>query len=247
MTRLPTIAEFNDPRLAAVYDTINPYDPGTQPDFYCEVAAEGGASTVLELGCGTGQVACHLAAGGFRVIGVEPSAAMLAIARSRCAAVEWVHGDSAALGTPGADLAYMSGHVAQFFVTDDEWNTALFALRRSLGPGGRLAFEARDPRARAWEEWALGTRTNVVDPVAGPIEWWIEVRDVHDGVVSYSIHYRFVARDEALVSNAALRFRTEDELIASLAEAGFAIEQMYGNWDRSPAGNGAPEFIVVAR
>jgi SAM-dependent methyltransferase len=246
VTRLSTIAEFNDPRLVAVYDTVNPYERETQPDFYRSLAHDLGASTVVELGCGTGQVACALAADGFRVIGVEPSAAMLAVARTRCDGVEWVHGDATAAGTTDADLAYMSGHVAQFFVTDDEWDAALLALRRALRPGGWLSFEARDPRARAWEEWARGVRTSVVDPVAGPIEWWTEVHDVREGVVSYAMHYRFLARDETLVSHAALRFRTEGELRASLVSAGFTVEHIYGNWDRSPTGSGAPEFIVVA-
>lgn len=246
MTRLSTIAEFNDPRLVAVYDTVNSYAPGTQPDMYRSLAREADAAVVLELGCGTGQVACAFAADGFRVTGVEPSAAMLAVARTRCSDVTWVHGGAAALGTPDADFAYMSGHVAQFFVTDEEWNSALSALRRALRPGGFLAFEARDPRARAWERWALGTRTSVVDPIAGPIEWWTEVHDIRDGVVSYAIHYAFVARNETLVSEAALRFRTEEELRASLSEAGFAVECMYGNWNRSPIGNGAPELIVLA-
>jgi SAM-dependent methyltransferase len=247
VTRLSTIAEFNDPKLVAVYDTVNPYERGTQPDFYRGLARDLGASTVVELGCGTGQVACALAEDGFRVIGVEPSAAMLAVARTRCDGVEWVHGGTRELGTPAADVAYMSGHVAQFFVTDAEWDEALSALRRALRPGGWLSFEARDPRAREWERWARGAPTSVLDPVAGPIEWWTQVHDVHESIVSYSIHYRFLARDETLVSEAALRFRTADEIRASLGAAGFTIERIYGDWDRSPIADDTPELIVVAQ
>jgi hypothetical protein len=33
-------AEFTDPRLVAAYDTLNVYEPGTQPDFYLELARE---------------------------------------------------------------------------------------------------------------------------------------------------------------------------------------------------------------
>jgi hypothetical protein len=28
-----SVAEFNDPRLVAVFDSVNAYDPGSQPDF----------------------------------------------------------------------------------------------------------------------------------------------------------------------------------------------------------------------
>jgi ubiquinone/menaquinone biosynthesis C-methylase UbiE len=226
---------------------VNPYEPGTQPDFYSSVAASIGARVAVELGCGTGQVACALAAQGHSVIAVEPAAPMLAIARTRCSNVRWVAGGASALEAWDADLAFMSGHVAQFFVTDDEWASALTALRRTVRAGGLLAFETRDPRARAWDRWACGERAVVVDPVAGPFEWWTEVHDVRRGVVSYAIHYRFVARDETLVSEAALRFRTEGELRATLSEAGFEVEHLYGTWDRSPAGPGQPEFIVIAK
>ncbi|MDQ6796025.1 MAG: hypothetical protein M3067_14650 [Chloroflexota bacterium] len=40
MTTQPTIAEFSDPRLVAIYDTINPYAADAQPGFYSRLAAE---------------------------------------------------------------------------------------------------------------------------------------------------------------------------------------------------------------
>jgi len=44
-----------------------------------------------------------------------------------------------------------------------------------------------------------------------------------------------------------LRFRSEPELVASLADAGFAVERVYGGWDRRPASPTTRELIVVAR
>jgi SAM-dependent methyltransferase len=238
--------EFTDPRLVAVYDDLNPYEPGTQPDFYAAVAAELGAEVVLELGCGTGIVACALSQRGYRVIGVEPSDAMLAVARERNDSVEWIDGDASILGMPNADLAIMSGHVAQFFVDDAAWNHALGALHRALRPGGRLAFESRNPDAREWEQWThANARTVATD--AGAVEHWIEVGDVRDGVVGYRNHYRFVDRDEEVVSPGQLRFRTRAELMRSLTAAGFAIDAIYGDWDRRPASAETRELIVTAR
>jgi SAM-dependent methyltransferase len=237
--------EFADPRLVAAYDDLNPYEPGTQPDFYAALAAENGAEVVVELGCGTGLVACALARPGVRVIGVEPSAAMLARARARNADVEWIAGDAAALGTPNADLAIMSGHVAQFFVTDAAWSDALAALHRALRPGGHLAFEARDPVAREWEQW-IPANARTVATGAGTVEQWIEVDDVRDGIVAYRNCYRFVARDEEVVSPGRLRFRTRAELTQSLIAAGFAVDAIYGDWDRRPVSADTRELIVMA-
>ena len=50
---MPT-PEFTDPRQVAIYDAVNSYEPGTQPNFYLGVAEEVGAETVIDLGCGTG-------------------------------------------------------------------------------------------------------------------------------------------------------------------------------------------------
>jgi SAM-dependent methyltransferase len=207
--------------------------------------------TIVDLGCGTGLVTCALARAGYRVTGVDPAPRMLAIARTRpgAASVHWIHGDAVDLpasGTPPADLAIMTGHVAQFFVADESWQAALTALHGTLRAGGRLAFESRNPAAREWEQWRPDACTTVVDPVAGRIDTWSVAREVRNGVVTYENHYVFPATGQALVSEGRLRFRSPAELRQSLADAGFVVERLYGDWDRRPAGPRARELIVVA-
>jgi SAM-dependent methyltransferase len=239
-------AEFTDPRLVAIYDDLNSYEPGTQPDFYAALADELGAETIVELGAGTGLLASALARDGRRVIGVEPAGAMLAIARRRAPQLEWIEGDARAIGALDADLVIMSGHVAQFFETVEAWTTALSALHVALRPGGRLAFESRNPGAREWERW---TRANArtVATRAGVVEHWGEVDAISGGVVAYRNHFVFVETGEAVVSAARLRFRSIDELTRSLDESGFAVDEIFGDWDRRPAGSQTRELIVVAR
>ncbi len=60
-------------------------------------------------------------------------------------------------------------------------------------------------------------------------------------------NYLFTATGEHLISPVALRFRALDEIAASLDAAGFAIDEVYGDWDRRLAGPGEKEIIVVAR
>jgi SAM-dependent methyltransferase len=190
----------------------------------------------------------ELARQGYHLIGVDPAPAMVDIARRspHGERVHWIDGDASRLGTPAADLAIMTGHVAQFFLTDEHWHSTLTALRAALRPGGSLAFESRNPEVREWEAWIPEARRSVDDPTAGPVDWWSEVHDVRDGIVSYTIHYRFVATGEELVSPIKLRFRTEAELTESLDEAGFTVERMYGAWDRRPTGATTRELIIVA-
>ncbi len=238
-----SLAEFTDPRLVAIYETVNAYEPGTQPDFYASLASELGARSIVDLGCGTGLITRELARLGYDVVGVDPSAEMLDVARRQPHGdrVRWIHGDATRLGPESADLAIMSGHVAQFFLTDEDWHDALVALHRALRPGGYLAFESRNPDAREWESW---TATDVA--TVGLVETWTTVDGFRDGVASCTNHYRFLDTDELLLSTVHLRFRSKAELTATLAQAGFEVEQMYGHWDRGPVGPSARELIVVA-
>ena len=70
---MSTTPEFADPRLVAIYDSVNVYAANAQPGFYGQLAAELDAVSVVDLGCGTGVITCELARQGFRVIGIDPS------------------------------------------------------------------------------------------------------------------------------------------------------------------------------
>jgi SAM-dependent methyltransferase len=243
-----TTPEFTDPRQVAIYDAVNSYEPGTQPDFYLGVAEEVGAETVIDLGCGTGIITLEFARRGYRMIGVDPSPAMLQVAMHKPGAdgVQWVEGGAERLGTPGADLAFMSGHVAQFILADADWLEALAGVQEALRAGGYLVFESRDPRAREWERWTGRKRIIPASPY-GRIESWTEVTDVEGDVVFAVGHRRLLRSNEELISPFALRFRSEELLRQSLTSSGFSVENVFGDWDRRPSAPGERELIVVAR
>jgi SAM-dependent methyltransferase len=239
-------AEFRDPRLVSLYDVENPWS--RDYEFFLSLVNETPAARVLDLGCGTGRLALRLAAAGHTVTGVDPAGASLEAARAKPGAegVTWIEGASNLLPDASFDVAVMTSHVAQFFVGNDEWGRTLADLERSLVPGGRLAFDTRDPRARAWERWNADDsqrRIDLSDRVA--FTAWTEVTAVQDGVVSLVHHYTFPDGEE-LVSTATLRFRTEKEVRSSLQDAGFGVEQIYGGWNREPVGAGDGELLVVA-
>lgn len=240
-------AEFNDSRLVRVYDAMFPWS--RDDDFFLSVVSDTHAVRVLDLGCGTGRLALGMAAAGHAVTGVDPARASLEAARAKPGAdrVTWIEGTSQVLPDASFDAAVMTSHVAQFFVTDEEWAATLADLGRALVSGGRLTFDTRDPRARAWERWnPADSRREIQLPDGRVVTAVTEVNSVRDGVVSFAISYRF-SDGEELVSTADLRFRSEEELRSSLAEAGFAIEQIYGGWKREPVGAPDGEFLVIAR
>lgn len=249
------LAEFNDPRLVAIYDLVCAYQPNTQPDFYLGLAMDLDAERILDVGCGTGLITRNLARLGFTVTGLEPAPLMLERARSRKYGdrVEWIEGLVDAVvdaGVRDQDLAIMTGHVAQFYLTDPEWSDALGHLHAALRPGGTLAFESREPNAREWEHWEREP-TNWTLSTGEQLATWTTVQGYSEQLVSCTLHYRFESGHDSgaafeIAAPSQLRFRTRSQLEASLSEAGFGVRHVYGTWDRKPADGESGELIVVA-
>jgi SAM-dependent methyltransferase len=236
-------AIFEDPRLARIYDSLDP-DRGDL-DVYAAMAAEFGARSVLDVGCGTGTFACMLAARGLEVIGVDPASASLDVARAKpgAAAVRWLHGDATSLPPLQADLATMTGNVAQVFRGDDEWAAALSGVRAALRPGGRLVFETRDPARQAWLGWTREhsfSRTDI--PGAGMVQSWHELTGISGELVSFRSFILFEADDALITSDSTLRFRERAAIAASLAALDYQLDEVRGAPDRP-----GREFVFIAR
>jgi len=217
-------AIFAHPRLAPVYDAFD----GDRDDLaaYLGIAGELGAERVLDVGCGTGCLAVLLAEGGRTVMGADPARASLAVARAKDARarITWVHGDAAALPPFDADLAVMTGNVAQVFLTDEDWARTLRGIRAALRPRGYLVFETRRPEWRAWEKWAAETESVVLDiPGIGSVEQRSEVTDVSLPFVSIRGTYTFRADGAVIVSDSTLRFRGRGEVESSLDAQGYRV------------------------
>jgi SAM-dependent methyltransferase len=239
--------EFRDPAVAALYDLL--FGWTREDDYFVRKLAEESARDIADLGCGTGRLAIALAALGYRVTGADPAAASLSLARAKpgADAVVWLEGSAEMLPADSFDGAVMTGHVAQFMVTDDEFAAALAALHRALRPGGRLLFDSRDPIHRHWSHWTKAESLRSIPlPGGGICSTWVEVDDVREGRVSFTHHYDF-PHAEHRVATATMRFRTESELRHHVAAAGFTIESVYGGWDRDAIGHPDGELLVTAR
>ena len=236
-------AHFEVPRLAELYD---PLDPDRRDlDAYAAMAGEFGARTVLDIGCGTGTLACLLAGRGLEVTAADPAAASLEVARRKPGAgrVRWVHAEATALPRVQADLATMTGNVAQVFVTDEEWAAVLGAVHEALRPGGRLVFESRDPAQQAWLGWNRGqTHRRAVIPDAGQVQAWEDLTNVEGSLVSFRTTFVFGSDGAVLTSDSTLRFRGRGELADSLTAAGLVVDEVRDAPDRPGL-----EFVFIAR
>ena len=230
-------------RLAQIYDLLD--TDRSDLEVYSALVDELGAATVLDIGCGTGTLACMLASRGIDVIGLDPAGAVLDVAHEKPGAnlVSWIHGDVTALPALHVDLVTMTGNVAQVFVDDDDWTTALRACHQALRPNGYLALESRVPEDHAWLRWtreATYTRATFAD--IGSVEYWVEVTEVRPGTISFRSTYIFAADEATYTTDSTLRFRRFDELSSSMEEVGFEVDDVRDAPDRP-----GREFVILAR
>ena len=234
---------FAHPRLAAIYDPLDP--DRSDLDAYLQMAEEFEARRVLDIGCGTGVFALLLADRGTEVVGVDPARASIEVARAKPGSerVRWICGDATDLPPLQVDLATMTANVAQAIVDPQTWQKTLRGAREALRPGGHLVFETRNPAGRAWEEWNRESSYRVTEiPRVGPVESWVQLIEVSRPLVTFRWTYRFAVDGQVLTSDSTLRFRERDEVERDLDVHGYVVDDVRDAPDRP-----GKEFVFLAR
>jgi demethylmenaquinone methyltransferase/2-methoxy-6-polyprenyl-1,4-benzoquinol methylase len=135
-------------RIAPVYDAMNRTMTAGLDRRWRRVTAEAvvrQGDEVLDVCCGTGDLAIADARVGGRATGLDFSEPMLERARRKAPELEWVRGDVLAL--PFADASFDSATVGFGIRNVEDLERALAELRRVLRPGGRLGvLEITKPR-----------------------------------------------------------------------------------------------------
>ncbi len=250
---------------AETYDTVVPDWPG-EIDFYRGLAAESMAKgqAVLEIACGTGRVAIRLAQDGVDVVGLDLSAAMLAVAREKSremSNVRWVEGDMRAFDLGEAfGLVIIPGHSFQNILTADDQVATLRAIRRHLVPQGLLVVHVDQPEID-WLGDLTGDRGGVfeaTDPFIHPktgrsirtLQAW-SYEPATQTAISHKV-WEELGPDGQVVDRldrGAIRlhvvFRFEMEHL--LARCGFTVEEVYGDFHRQELRDDSSEMIWMAR
>lgn len=214
---------------------------------------------VLELGTGTGRIALVLAEAGHRVVAVDPSPAMLAIAREKVAGralpVEFVEGrvPGVALEAGGFGFALVPADVFLYCESGEAQLATLGALREALHFNGLLALDLPGPAA--WLDATTNGQPLLV--FSGETDdgerfdaWQLHDDDLAAQVRNLRVTYERLDDDGLVrrtVTEHSLRYvgRFESEYL--LALAGMQVVDVYGDYDLGPLTNESERMIVIAR
>ena len=236
---------YLDPDLAQFYDLA----ATSRADFdFCRKMAATAAS-VLDLGCGTGELAVSLAAGR-DVCGIDPAAAMLEIAQARAGSekVDFSLADARTLRLERQfDLVVLPGHSFQAFLTDADQMAVLATIAAHLHPGGRFVFDSRNPAFPGPKTRDSHTnKRQLQHPEKGPIEAWNgSVYEEASGILSYENGYRIAATGETFSACAQIRYTSQPDLAEKLGAAGLTAERWLGDWQGGDFQASCREIIPI--
>lgn len=236
-----------------LYD-LSDFDRRPWQAFYRDLAGPQ-VGAFLDLGCGTGTMTRDLAArlpAGSRVVGVDLSPAMIAIARAGAPGLDWRVGDIAAPPVEGRfDLVTVMFNTLQYLPDRGQLIGCFRAVADRLTAGGRLAFDIANPNP-AWLA-GVNRQPQSVERITDAAGRRLEVRErrgydparqVMD--LACTLHDAETGADTGL-QPLVLHYRQvfPDELLALLTEGGLKLDARYGDLDRSAFHAGARRQVCL--
>ena len=261
--RQETLAQEAYDDFAPFYDLSH---LGRQPeiDFYTSLVRKDDRS-LLELGCGTGTIgACvaqtiirhHGNAG--RLVGIDRSTQMLAVARARYPYIAWVQGDMTTPPvSPGFDFVLCPFNTLQMLDSASELLRTLRSVRQLLSPDGIFVFDMYN---NSFRETVPGTASAGVctDRLARSFSdargHELEVREDarQDPAGSFVVlDWRVVDTthpEKPILARLKTQWRhySCDDIEKLLEAAGLRLHQRYGDVRKSPfSATGSKKQVVI--
>jgi SAM-dependent methyltransferase len=224
--------------------------------FWLDLARRQG-SPILELGCGTGRVLIPLAETGFNVFGLDNNPEMLAFCKQRI-----TPGISTNVKTILADLTSFNIEF-RFNLILLPCNTysalevpsrksTLACISQHLAPGGLFAVSVPNPDVLSQLETSDDPEFEMIfdHPATGnPVQ-------VSYNTIRTEQHITLVWNYDQLLPNGVVdritvstqhKLTTTAEYYQEFAQAGYAVQASYGDFDYSPHNCEAPNLVILTK
>ncbi|MGD0878050.1 MAG: class I SAM-dependent methyltransferase [Anaerolineales bacterium] len=250
--------------IAEMYDYIVPYRERADVGFFVEAAKESGGA-VLEVGCGTGRVLIPTARAGIEITGLDHSPDMLAVCQERLQAeaqgirswVRLVEADMRQFELARTfQLVTLPFRPFQHLTTVADQLACLGCIHKHLGEGGKLILDIFNPKLESLVDTNFGIEMADEPEFSLPDgrkvirRHSVVSRDVANQINHIELIYYVThpdGRQERLVQAFPMRYLFRFEAEHLLERAGFKVEQLYADYDKSPYGSKYPgELIFVA-
>lgn len=251
--------------VANLYDHVGVYRDRSDVAFFVE-AAKDAAGAVLELGCGTGRVLIPTARAGVEIVGLDLSPHMLEVCRGRLeqeaepvrSRTRLVQADMRSFDLARTfALATLPFRPFQHLLNVDDQLACLASIRRHLVSDGRLILDLFNPSLELLANVKLGEEGGDEPEFQTPDGRRVRRRQrtlacdrmaqVNQCELVYYVTHPD-GRSERLVHAFPIRYLFRFEAEHLLSRAGFDVEHVYGDYDKSPFGAKYPgELIFVAR
>ena len=211
---------------------------------------------LLDLACGTGTMAVHLAQQGYQVTGVDIVPEMIAWASQKAAghsvSIEWVVADARTFQLDKQfPFIYLLGNAFQHFLTRADLEGLLARVREHLSPEGCFLFCTRNPSPRNLLEARFPEPQQYTLPDGRQLTSTEQQEyDPLTQIQHYTFHEQWLhpeGQREEKTTRTALRYVFPQEMEALLFYNGLQIRSCYGNWQQEPLTATSRQMIYVCQ
>ena len=211
---------------------------------------------MLEFGCGTGRALLPIARDGIACTGIDASQQMLdALAAKAPPSALRLHRAPMQRFDLGGDrfaLIFSAFRAFQHLYSVEDQLACLACVRRHLAPGGRLAFDVFNPRLSRIALLEEPEFEELRFPLGGEevVRYTTVTRDLGRQVQRVRMRYERRRGDQVVGDDVAefeMRWFHRFEIEHLIARAGFALEALYGDFERGAFTGASPSIVVVAR
>jgi 2-polyprenyl-3-methyl-5-hydroxy-6-metoxy-1,4-benzoquinol methylase len=212
--------------------------------------------SILDIACGTGTMAIHLAQQGYAVTGLDIIPEMIDWSAQKATAqnvsVEWVLADARAfhLGKQFAFI-YMLGNAFQHFLTRHDQEGLLACVREHLQPEGCFLFCTRNPTPKNLSQARFTEPQEYTMPDGRRL---VATEEQHYDAITQIQYYTFYNRwsypdgqQVEKTEHTALRYVFPQEMESLLHYNGFKIHSCYGDWQQAPLTTESRSMIYVCQ